>query len=266
MIKGNIDDAPILEYDEDNAFKTRDYFFAQGKKGFDDFDTIKEKGIDKCIIFLPRAFSSCTAIYRKCVKIYEFKSASTISPVYLYDNKILIALCPLGGPASANLIEELQYNGIKKFIACGSCGCLDDKININDTFFVPTSAIRDEGLSYHYLPASRYIETSKEVNDAIINALDKHNQKFTTGRTWTIDAIYRETPNRTQRRKKEGAIGVEMECASICAVAKYNGLQFGEVLYFTDSINKETWEWRLYDKVKLRTHLLKICIDAIETL
>jgi len=263
MKLGNINDAPILEYDEDNAFKTRDYFFSQGKKGFENFDTVKEMGIDRCIIFLPRSFNQCKDIFQKCVKIYDFKSASTLSPVYLYDNKLLIALCPLGGPASANLIEELQYNGIKKFIACGSCGCLDSNINIRDTYFVPTDAIRDEGLSYHYLPASRTIETDPEVNEALFQSLTKFNQKYTTGRTWTIDAIYRETPNRTARRKQEGAIGVEMECSSLCAVAKYNNLQFGELLYFTDSVSHETWEWRLYDKVKLRTHVLNICIDAI---
>jgi len=255
--------APILEWDDDHADEAKNYFFADGKKNFSAFNDIKSKGINKCLIFFPRAFEECKDIFNKCVKIYDFKSASTISPVYLYDNKLLIAMCPLGGPASANLVEELNFVGITKFIACGSCGCIVDDIEIDDLFFIPTTAIRDEGVSYHYVPAQRYIETNKKVNQALENSLHKFNQAYTTGCTWTIDALYRETPNRTERRRKEGAIGVEMECASLAAVAEHNNLEFGELLYFTDKVGANSWKWRKYDRIKLRTHLLHICIDAL---
>ena len=267
MVKiGKYENAPILEWDEDNAEDALKYFFADGKKPFHMFDDVKKKGIDKCIIFFPRSFEKCKEIYKKCKKIYEFKSASTISPVYLYDNKVLIALCPLGGPACANLVEELDFVGIKKFIACGSCGCIVDNIDIDNLFFIPTSAIRDEGVSYHYIPASRYIETNSVVNKALAEAMEKAKQPYITGRTWTIDALYRETPNRTKRRVEEGAVGVEMECASLAAVAQYNRLLFGTLLYFTDTVAKGSWKWRRYDKVQIRTQLLKICIDAIMSL
>jgi len=264
--KINIKDAPILEFDTDDSSESMVDFFNNGKRGFEDFDKIKEMGIDKCVIFLPRSFEKCEEIYKKCVKIHDFKAASTISPVYLYDNKILIAKCPLGGPAAANLMEELSYNGIKHFIACGSCGCINQEIDFENDFFIPTSAIRDEGVSYHYMPASRTVETSKIVNNALINSLKKMKQPYTEGITWTIDAMYRETPNRTSRRKSEGALGVEMECASFAAVAKHNKVNFGSLLYFTDLVGSKEWNWRIYDKVKLRVLLLQICIDAILSL
>ena len=98
------------------------------------------------------------------------------------------------------------------------------------------------------------------------NSLKKFNQHYVKGITWTIDALYRETPNRTSRRIKEGAIGVEMECASLASVCQYNSIRFGQLLYFTDKIEKDKWEWRFYDKIALRTHVLKICIDAIMNL
>ena len=255
--------APILEWDDDHAEEAKNYFFADGKKDFGAFKEMKKLGINKCLIFYPRAFNECTEIFNKCKKIYDFKSASTISPVYLYDNKILIAMGPLGDSASANLMEELDFVGITKFIACGSCGCIVDDVDIEDLFFIPTTAIRDEGVSYHYVPANRYIETNKKVNKALETILHKYNQPYITGCTWTIDSLYRETPNRTARRRKEGAIGVEMECAALAAVAEHNGLEFGELLYFTDKVGAQSWKWRRYDKVQLRTHLLKICIDAL---
>ena len=104
-----VENAPILEYDEDSADESKNYFFSAGKKPFEQFDKVKKLGIYKCLIFFPRDFEKLTSIFNKCEKIYDFKSASTYSPVYLYDNKVLIALCPLGGPGAANLMEALEF-------------------------------------------------------------------------------------------------------------------------------------------------------------
>lgn len=257
-----VENAPILEYDTDSASQAKSYFFKQGKKNFEDFNKVMELGIDKCIIFFPRSFNECKPIYNKCVKIHEFKSASSISPIYLYNNELVIALCPLGGPAAANLMEELSFVGLRKFIAVGSCGCLDENIPLT-SLFIPSIAIRDEGLSYHYLPASRTITLTDKMQNLLVQACDKYKKPYVRGTVWTIDAIYRETPNRTERRKKEGAIAVEMECASLAAVAQYNNLEFGQLLYFTDLVSANTWEWRRYNKVTLRTQLLEICIEAL---
>lgn len=263
MKKIKISDAPILEWDSDAATESKNYFFSQGKKPFENFKKVRELCVNKCIIFFPRDFEKCTPIYKKCEKIYEFKSASSISPIYLYDNKLLIALCPLGGPASANLIEELEYIGIETFLACGSCGCLSEDVDIDGLFFVPDNAIRDEGLSYHYMPASRLVCTNKELNKHLTKTLEHHQTPFVTGTVWTIDSMYRETPNRIKRRKQEGAIGVDMECASLASVAVYNNLTFSSLFYFTDTIGSSSWQWRIYDKIKLRTELLNICIEAL---
>lgn len=256
-----ISDAPILEFDDDDNSAAVEHFFNQGKKDFDRFKKSIKLGIDGCIVFLPRAFNELTEIVKKCELIYEFKSASTISPIYIYDNKILIALCPLGGPAAANLMEELAYVGIKKFFALGSCGCIRPDIDEN-MLLIPTSAIRDEGLSYHYMPASREVATSPEASRALAAALTKHKLNFTFAKVWTCDAIYRETPNRIARRRKEGAIAVEMECASFAAIANYRGLIFGQVLYMSDFILDNIWQLRIYDKIALRTKLTLACVDA----
>ncbi len=257
--------APILEWDNDTADRAKEYFFSAGKKPFEQFEKAQKLGISKCLIFYPRSFELLTTITEKCEKIYEFKSASSISPVYIYDNKVLIALCPLGGPGSANLMEELEYVGIKTFIACGTCGCISPNVDM-ESFFIPVDAIRDEGLSYHYLPADRKVATNNKVNNAIRQALKERNEKWVEGTIWTIDAMYRETPNRTRRRAEEGAIGVDMECASLAACAEYNKFDFGQLMYFTDRTDGYNWEWRLYDKVEVRTELVELCIRALELL
>ena len=260
-----VENAPILEFDPDSAEQSKEFFFEGGKKPFEQFNKVKELGITKCLLFLPREFDHLTEIYDKCEKIYDFKSASTYSPVYLYDNKVLIALCPLGGPSSANLVEELHYVGIRTILSCGTCGCLDDNIDINH-YFIPTDAIRDEGLSYHYLPAKRTVDTNDLVNSTIEEVLTSHNEKYIKGIIWTIDAMYRETPNRTARRKEEGAIAVDMECASLAACAKFNGINFGSLMFFSDRVDPKKWEWRFYDKYSLRLELVKLCLEILDKL
>ena len=116
---------PIAEfYDDDMPNLTE--FFTNGKKEFWRFDKYIKMGIDRCVLFFPRDFKKIKSIYKKCKLIYEFKSASSVSPVYAYDNKVFIALCPLGGPASANLMEELYFVGVKTFLGTGSCGAITE--------------------------------------------------------------------------------------------------------------------------------------------
>jgi len=55
-----------------------------------------------------------------------------------------------------------------------------------------------------------------------------------TGKTWTTDAVYRETRKRTDARKQEGCIAVEMECAIWAAVSSSLGASFGQILYAGD--------------------------------
>lgn len=259
-MKLDIKDCPIAEfYDDDmeNLFM----FFSNGKKEFWRFAKVKELGIDKCILFFPRDFKKLKNIYNKCELVYEFKSASSISPVYLFDNKILIALCPLGGAASVNLMEELIFVGIKEFVGVGSCGAIRP-VNLED-YFIPEKAIRDEGSSYHYVKPSRYIESSNSLNKKIISVLKKHKKPYSTGISWTTDAIYRETPKRIQARINDGAQVVEMEMASLCAVAKAKKVKYATLLYYSDYNNGEVWQTRRYDKFMLREEVINLLIEAL---
>ena len=74
----------------------------------------------------------------------------------------------VGTPIAANLLEEAIAFGCRKFIACGGCGVLEKGIGVGDLIVV-SSAVRDEGISYHYLPPNREV-TANEVG---VNALVK---------------------------------------------------------------------------------------------
>lgn len=65
-------------------------------------------------------------------------------------------------------------------------------------------AIRDEGTSYHYLQPSKYIEAPKKITDKIVETLEKEEEDFQIGPSWTIDTPNRETKKRSKDTEMKG--------------------------------------------------------------
>ena len=103
-------------------------------------------------------------------------------------------------------------------------------------YFIPTSALRQEGTSYHYLPPSREVKLDEKAVEAIERVLIKNNRLYRKCKTWTTDGFYRETKEMILYRKEEGCSVVEMECASMVACAKMRNVVFGQLLFTADSL------------------------------
>jgi uridine phosphorylase len=67
---------------------------------------------------------------------------------------------------------------------------------------VPDSPLRDEGTSYHYLKAGRDVAPTPRALAAIEADLQQNNREYIRGKTWTTDAVYRETRARMKRRRE----------------------------------------------------------------
>lgn len=74
--------------------------------------------------------------------------------------------------------------------------------------------------------------------------LKRHDIPYVIGKTWTTDALYRETPGKVARRKAEGCITVEMEAAAFFAVAQFRGVAFAQILYGGDDLSGDEWDNR----------------------
>ena len=151
-------------------------------------------------------------------------------PIYvLEENGVSFTLvqAPLGASASAQILDGLIACGCKKIISAGSCGVLVD-IEENE-FLIPKKALRDEGTSYKYLPAERYIELDAEMLKALQSFMTQHKIPYRECTTWTTDGFFRETADMIYYRKEEGCDCVEMECAALAACAKKRGAQFGQL-------------------------------------
>jgi uridine phosphorylase len=151
------------------------------------------------------------------------------------DEPILLVSPSTGGSASVMEVELLIASGIEKIVAFGTCGSMDTKIAKN-SLLVPLAAKREEGTSYHYLPPSDEIEQSTESIIAIENTFKELNKDYEKGKIWTIDAIYRETTSKLEKLQNMGYIGVDMELASLLAMAKFREIKFAEFLIADDNI------------------------------
>ncbi len=178
--------------------------------------------------------------------IAKLSNATMEFPIYkINHNGIDLAIyqTPVGAPASVMCFEEIIPMGIKNFILVGCCGCLDEKLE-DYSIIIPTSAIRDEGTSYHYLPASDEISLNKKCVSIIEQVLKNYNISYSKGKTWTTDAFYRETKKKLKDRVNAGAITVEMECSAMTAVGKFRKINFAQIFYAADNLSNENYDPR----------------------
>jgi uridine phosphorylase len=52
-----------------------------------------------------------------------------------------------------------------------------------------------------------------------------------------------------EKRKNEGCITVDMECASIMAASQFRGIDLYQYLYAEDNLDSELWDSRTMGKV-----------------
>jgi uridine phosphorylase len=168
----------------------------------------------------------------------------------------------IGGPLAAGLLEEAIAYGCRKFIVCGGCGVLEKGLGVGHLVVV-SAALRDEGTSYHYIPAGREIAAHPQGVAALEAALTRQGVPYRVGKTWTIDAPYRETRGKIARRLGEGCLTVEMEAASLMAVAQFRQVVLGQVVYGGDDLSGTEWDQRGWQsKQEVREHLFWLAAEA----
>lgn len=127
--------------------------------------------------------------------------------------------CAVGGPFAVLLAEQLFVSGCRLLISITSAGQIVP-VRKPPYFVLIDKALRDEGLSYHYLPPSMYSNLNPSLADAIHGALTSCSAHIDRGAAWTTDAPFRETETAIAFARSEGILAVEMEAASLYAFAE----------------------------------------------
>lgn len=229
---------------------------------------IEPEMVTKKIENFPEVTISCfsgTLFHRvletfEAVKIADLHSAVGLNPVYAVfyqGRRFALFQSYVGEPLCVAQYEDLIAMGSRRLILLGNCGVLDRRIE-DCGVIIPTSALRDEGTSYHYAKPGDVIEVNKKYRDLFKAVLADCGYPYVEGRTWTTDACYRETREKVVRRKAQGAICVEMECAGMQALCDFRNTEFFQFFYAGDNLDHTAWEprsisggSRLDDKAKI---------------
>jgi uridine phosphorylase len=249
------DDYPILEFDPEREALIEPSRFARPVDGMP----------EPCLlVFFSKLIEQLRAEGRLS-PIAEIGSSMGPMPVYLLEHagtRLALVHPGLGAPLAAAVLEELLARGCRRFVACGSAGVLDGGLD-RGAVVVPEAAVRDEGTSYHYLPPTREVRADPDVVAVLEQVLQAHGTSYRVGKTWTTDAIFRETRDRIRRRRAEGCLTVEMECSALLAVARFRGVRLGQLLLASDDVSGAQWDRRRAAALSCSPHrLLELSAEA----
>lgn len=193
-------------------------------------------------------------------------NANGKNPIYKinYDGlDVAVFMSSVGAAACCVGYEEIFAMGLEKLIVFGTCGVLSKDIE-DLAIIIPTSAVRDEGTSYHYLEASDEIEVNFKHKDEFKKILDDHKCSYVEGKVWTTDAPYRETRDKVKIRKESGCICVDMECSAIHAIAQFREKDVFQFFYAADNLDDSSWNQRSLSNNDRLSEKEKIVYLALE--
>ena len=147
----------------------------------------------------------------------------------------------IGGPAAAGALEDLIALGTTRFISVGTAGSLQRACGVGHTI-VCQRAVRDEGVSHHYLPHALYAGASPSLTGELTAELDRRGIGYTAGASWTIDTPYRETVAEARHYQAEGVLCVEMEAAALFSVGSYRSVDVASAFVVSDSLAELVWD------------------------
>ncbi len=133
----------------------------------------------------------------------------------------------MGGPSAAIVISELVDLGAGRLLRVGTCGALESGFELGD-LLIATDAIPADGTS-RALGAGKRVTPDPDLLGALIAAGDAR-----TGTVVSTDLFYDGRPDQERRWLADGAAAVEMETATLFALATLRGVSAATLLLVTD--------------------------------
>lgn len=169
----------------------------------------------------------------------------------------------IGAPVTATVTENVVAAGAEVVVMLGGCAGLQPDV-APDAAVLPTAAIRDEGVSHHYLPPEEPLTATEPLVDSLEAALADAGFDTARGRTWTTSAMYRETVPEIEQYRDEGVVSLDMETAALWAVCRFRGVDTATVHQIGDYLGTDGWIPRTAAERGI-TEMLDPTVSALET-
>jgi uridine phosphorylase len=144
----------------------------------------------------------------------------------------------VGASFAVLVAEELFASGCRLLLSLTTAGQIVPS-GPPPYFVIIDRALRDEGTSYHYLPASEFATADPYLVQAAANAISAAEPRVIVGSTWTTDAPFRETAEAIEAARNKGILGVEMEAAALYAFAQSAGVRVLCLAHVTNTMGQQ---------------------------
>lgn len=159
---------------------------------------------------------------------------------YLDGELVTVCSTGIGGPSAAIAMEELIKSGADTFLRIGTCGGVSEDPLPGD-LIIPTGAIRKEGTGLEYVPIEFPAVADPYMVNALAEASRERGVRHHLGVVECKDSYYGQhepqlMPNEDELQRKwkawkrAGAIGSEMESATLFLVASVRRVRCATIL------------------------------------
>ncbi len=137
----------------------------------------------------------------------------------------------MGGPSAAIVLEELVQLGARRIVRVGTCGALAEGLALG-SLLVADGVLGEDGTS-RALGASGTLRPDPALHAALREAAPGS----VAGLVVSSDLFYDPDPGRARAWARAGALAVEMEAATLLAVAARRGVAAAVVLAVSDTVS-----------------------------
>ena len=180
---------------------------------------------------------------------------------------LIVQSTGMGGPSAAIICEELADLGATTFLRVGTCGALDERVQLGDLVIVE-QALCTDGTS-QLLGGVDVVAADDNLIEALKTAAESVKPKFHVGTIASVDLFY--DPIADQRHAEllaKGALAIEMEAATVLTVGRERGVRSACLLGVTDVLHQADGRSRLSDDeiVELGELLGAVGVAAVQAL
>jgi AMP nucleosidase len=159
---------------------------------------------------------------------------SAMSAVHSPKDGVSIINFSIGSPTAALIIECLAVLEPKAVLLLGMCGGLHRSLKKGD-FIIPTAAIRDEGVSHHFMPRQVPALPTFKVQKFVSQILVEKGLDYRTGVVHTTDYRFWEFNDKFKAELyHERALAIDMETATLFVVGFASKVPIGALLLVSD--------------------------------
>jgi hypothetical protein len=191
----------------------------------------------------------CTALDPLAVPVRDHRQAGYVhyrGPA----GEVTVYRAPEPAPYAAADLEWLLAAGAHEGLFANGCRSLTPAPPVG-SLVIPGEVRREEGPSYHYVPAATPLHTDDGLAARLGRATAALGVVAPKVKHWTTDSMYRETVAKVGRYGAEGYLSVDMELSALAAVVHHYGRRLGALLLVTDVLRRPH-EWADGDAPALR--------------